>query len=68
MPWGSGDASKHTKKADTPQEQELWQKVANSARRRGLSDAEAIREANGVVAKRQGGGSKPGLVRRPYGG
>lgn len=50
MPWSSGDAMRHTKKANTPAKQKLWAKVANDALFRGLGDGTAVREANAAVA------------------
>ena len=54
MPWVAGDAEAHTKRANTPQLQELWAKVANERLAAGDSDAEAIRKANAVIARRRG--------------
>ncbi len=50
MPWRSGDAPSHTKKADTPKKQRQWVDVSNSALNRGESDGDAVRQANAVVA------------------
>lgn len=57
MPWTSSDAKSHTGKADTPQKQKQWAKIANSAltscMEKGGEDCEAsaIKQANGVIAK-----------------
>ena len=59
MPWGSKDAGRHTKKADTPKRQRQWSDVANSVRTREMAkgvseeqaDAKAVRTANGVVKR-----------------
>lgn len=53
MPWTSGDAGRHTHKADTRELQELWAKVANETLERTGDEARAIREANAVVARRK---------------
>jgi hypothetical protein len=55
MPWTATDAQRHTRKATTPELQELWAKVANEALQRLGDEGQAIREANAVVA-RQGDG------------
>lgn len=52
MPWKAKDASKKTKKADTPKEKRMWRDVANSALKSGKSEGAAVRIANGVVKKR----------------
>jgi hypothetical protein len=51
MPWKPGDAAGHTHKANTPKRQRQWRDVANSALKRGASDASAIKQANAVVAR-----------------
>jgi hypothetical protein len=51
MPWTADDAERHTRKADTPSLRELWAKVANEALERTGDEAQAIREANAVVAR-----------------
>ena len=50
MPWTPEDATKHTKKADSPKEQRQWAAVADSVRAKGASDASAIKQANAVIA------------------
>ncbi len=52
MPWTSRDVSGKTKKATSAKAKRQWVHVANSALKRGESDATAIKEANGVVKKR----------------
>ena len=54
MPWSADDATRFTKRAGSDSLRKLWAEVANAALKRGLSDGEAIREANAVVG-RQGG-------------
>lgn len=51
MPWGPGDASRHTKKANTPKRKRQWAHVADSALKRGESEGSAIRMASGVIRK-----------------
>lgn len=51
MPWSPKDASKKTKKANTPKEKEEWSKVANSVLKKTGNDAKAVRIANSVIAK-----------------
>jgi hypothetical protein len=51
MPWSPSDATKFTKKAKTPKQKRQFSDVANSALSRGLSDREAIMEANAAVRK-----------------
>lgn len=53
MPWTAKDATKHTKKANSPKAKRMWAHVAESGRKRGLSEGQAIRQANAVVAKRK---------------
>jgi hypothetical protein len=58
MPWDSSDAKSKTKKANTPKKQRQWADVSNSALARGMSDKEAIMEANAVVKRNKGGKKK----------
>ena len=51
MPWEASDATRHTKKADTPKEQSLWARIANRMLESGHSDGSAIRVANSVIKK-----------------
>lgn len=55
MPWGPKQATRFTKKADTPSKKRQFSHVADSALARGLSDKEAIMEANAVVKRNKGG-------------
>lgn len=52
MPWGYGDASRHTKKASTPGAKQQWSTVANSVLHDSGDDGKAIRVANAAVKKR----------------
>jgi hypothetical protein len=62
MPWTAKDATRHTKKADTPKKKRQWASVANSARERCIEgggdaetcDARAIKQANAAVAEMEG--------------
>jgi hypothetical protein len=51
MPWTPDDAERHTHKATTPELKELWAKVANERLDHTGDEAQAIREANAVVAR-----------------
>lgn len=51
MPWTPDDAEKHTHKANTPELQQLWAKVANESLDRDGDEGRAIREANAVIAR-----------------
>ena len=53
MPWSSKDASKKTKKANTPSEKEQWSKIANAVLKKTGSDARAVRTANAVISKNE---------------
>jgi uncharacterized protein YdaT len=53
MPWTAKSATRHTKKAKSAAAKRQWRAVANSALRRGFSEARAIRQANAVVARRK---------------
>jgi hypothetical protein len=53
MPWKPSEARGHTKKAKSATAKRQWSDVANSALKRGASEGSAIRQANGVVAKRK---------------
>lgn len=58
MPWQPGDAKKHTKKADTPNEQRKWSATANAVLKRTGDEGQAIRIANARVTP---GTSRSGL-------
>jgi len=49
MPWEPSDASRFTKKANTPEKKKRWADVANVALSSGDSEAEAIKKANGAL-------------------
>ncbi len=51
MPWTAKDATRHTKKADSPDLQNQWQATANSVLKQTGDDAKAIRIANAAVNK-----------------
>lgn len=51
MPWAAADATKHTKKADTPKRQRMWADVANSEMVAGKPESVCIRAANSAVAR-----------------
>ena len=51
MPWKSKDASKHTKKADTPAEKKQWAKTANAVLKSSKNEGKAVRIANAAIAK-----------------
>ena len=58
MPWKSGDAKKHTKKADTAAKRLQWARVANRVLSETGDEGRAIRIANAAVAKRGKRGGK----------
>lgn len=47
MPWEASDAKRHTKKADTPEKQKKWAKVANNARAQCMKDDGEAKECDG---------------------
>ena len=51
MPWNPRDAKVFTEKADTPDRQRTWARVANAALERGKDEGTAVRLANATVAK-----------------
>jgi hypothetical protein len=51
MPWGSADASKKTKKANTPKLRRQWAHVADEELARTGDDGKAVHIANGVIAR-----------------
>src|SRR5258707_8639410 len=51
MPWTSSDAKGHTKKADTPEKQKKWAKIANAVLDKTGDEATAIKEANAAMRK-----------------
>jgi len=52
MPWRPSDARRHTKKARSRKDQEVWSEIANRLLEEGASEASAIRQANAVIKKR----------------
>lgn len=53
MPWTAADASKKTRKANTPKKQRQWAHVADSVLARTGDEGQAVRTANGVIAKHE---------------
>ena len=49
MPWKPSDAPKHTRKAKTAKKKRQWTHIADSMLKRGESEGDAIRAANGVI-------------------
>jgi hypothetical protein len=53
MPWSPTDAKRHDKKAKSPKAQRQWSDVANSVLEKTGDEGRAVREANGVIMKRE---------------
>ena len=54
MPWTPSDGpQRHTHKANTPAKKKQWSAVANAVLAKTGDDAQAVRTANGVIAKHQ---------------
>lgn len=53
MPWGYGDAQKHTHKATSAKAKRQWSDVANSVLSSSGDEGKAVRIANGVVKNRK---------------
>ncbi len=51
MPWTSKDATKHTKKANTPAKQKKWAETATSVLKKTGDEALAIKTANAIINK-----------------
>ena len=51
MPWTAADATRHTKKANTPKKRSVWARVANQALSAGNSEGSAVRQANAAVSR-----------------
>ena len=51
MPWEAKDATSKTKKANTPEKQSLWARIANQELRNGASEGSAIRQANAAIGR-----------------
>lgn len=49
MPWTATDATRFTKKANTPEKKKRWASIANKALSSGDSEATAIKKANGAL-------------------
>lgn len=68
MPWQPDDATRHTKKANTPSKKRQFAHVANRVLEETGDEGRAIREANAAVAKNHEpsfhGGHHPGHQRR----
>ena len=54
MPWSPSDAKSKDKAANTPAKQEQWSKVADSVLQRTGNEGLAIKEANGVIKRKEG--------------
>jgi hypothetical protein len=52
MPWAPSDATGHQKKAKSAVSKRQWSDVANSVLKRTGDEGQAVREANGVIARR----------------
>lgn len=52
MPWQPSDAAGHDKKAKSPTARRQWSDVANSILKKTGNEGQAVREANGVIARR----------------
>lgn len=51
MPWKSGDASSHTKRANTAQKKKLWAEIANEELAATGDEGAAIRVANAAIRR-----------------
>lgn len=60
MPWGSKDASRHTKKAKSPKRKRQWAHVADSILERTGDEGRAVRGANSVIKKGSGASGRTG--------
>lgn len=58
MPWSPSDAKSHTKKAHNPRLARMWADIANAVLKKTGDDAQAIKQANAVVARRLNGQKK----------
>ena len=52
MPWTPEDATRHTKKANTPKKRRMWADIATRLKEAGKPDSEVVTIANGVIKKR----------------
>lgn len=64
MPWSPTDARAKTRKANTPAKQRQWSSVANEVLERTGDEGQAVRTANGVIARRGRGRASDNVVRR----
>lgn len=55
MPWSPQDATRHTKKANTPSKQRQFAHVANKVLAETHDEGRAVRAGNAVVAHNHGG-------------
>lgn len=56
MPWEHNEEVKHkTRKARTEKQKRQWREIANSVLEHGGSEGSAIRQASGVIKKRNRG-------------
>lgn len=51
MPWTAKDAPRKTRRAKTAKQKRQWAHIAESARKRGVPEGQAIRMASGVIKK-----------------
>jgi hypothetical protein len=58
MPWKASDATKHTKKANTPARKRQWAHVANKELKATGNEGRAVRAANAAVAEHPAGKRK----------
>ncbi len=52
MPWTAKDATRHTKKAQSPAAKRQWKKVANSVLAKTGNEGRAVASANAAVNRR----------------
>lgn len=57
MPWSPEDATRHTKKANTPSKRRQWKEVANNVLEKTGSEERAMRAAASVVKRNKSGGT-----------
>jgi len=61
MPWTSDDAERHTHRATTREQKELWAKVANDCLELTADEGRVIREVNAVVKRQVEVSCQPGF-------
>ncbi len=54
MPWGPGDAHRHTKKATSAHAKAVWAKISTGALHSGKSEGASIRIANAAIKRMKG--------------